>query len=123
MNNDKKLNALRAAMHDLADDYVGAGSPVLAENLREVADNFKMLQRFSNLLTHYNSPKEAAEAMQREAAKREEGSMAAADLSGRHTSPIMHQPSLVSDAPTGHGGVGRTSFAKTNRVEGRNFVD
>lgn len=99
----EKLNLLRCAIHDLADEYDAQKNHDFADTLREVSNDPAMLSKFADLLVHYDTPGAAVEAMQREAAKRIDGSLAAADLSGRHTPVRSIQTRDVRDpdAPNG----------------------
>lgn len=75
----KKLNGLRGAIHDLADEYDAQKNPEFAETLRTVSNDPAMLHKFADLLVHYDTPAAAAHAMQTEGAK-------------RATAPMIHSP-------------------------------
>lgn len=89
----KKLNGLRGAIHDLADEYDAQKNPEFADTLRTVSNDPAMLSKFADLLVHYDTPAAAAQAMQTEGERRigkhpalgaPYGGSAGADLSGRH---------------------------------------
>jgi hypothetical protein len=82
MTDPQKLNKLRSALHDLADEVKGFRGEADADVIREVADHSGMLERFAELLAFYDTPRDAVDAMYREAAKKLTPT-AGTDLSGR----------------------------------------